>query len=154
MIHEKFINMSPLGYQFASFVSAICFQHVKFTNIFESIKFNTMSVEFSFDNSMYRQTDGDLLWLIFLWSFMKRLRPSPNKLVVFIFVVLTIHFVFSIMGLGWTCFLHLLDTIFTVDKEDDYILPFLDILVHRTPLCYVTLIYHKPTFVLPSRLGL
>ena len=35
---------------------------------------------------------------------------------------------------------------FTLDKETDYTLSFLDVLVHMTPLRYVTSIYRKYTF--------
>ena len=63
-----------------------------------------------------------------------------------------ILFVFLITRLRWACFFfYSLDKInpahgFTLDKETDYTLPFLDVLVHRT-LSDVTLIYHKPTFM-------
>ena len=35
---------------------------------------------------------------------------------------------------------------FTLDGEIDFMLPYLDVLVCRTPSCFLTSIYHKPTF--------
>ena len=35
----------------------------------------------------------------------------------------------------------------TLDKETDYTLPFSNVFVRKTPLCYVTSIYHKSKFM-------
>ena len=117
-----------------------------------------MSTELSFDNIMNRQIHGVLMGSpmrsaladIFVGFHEKGLVFSPNKLVVyFCYVDDTFCLFNNEIEARWIfTFLNIIHPAlkFTLDKKTDYTLTFLEVLVCRTPLCYITSIYRKPTF--------
>ena len=93
---------------------------------------------------------GSALANIFVGFHERGLLSSPNKLVVYFRYVNDTFCLFN-NEIEAGLFFIFLNNIhpafkFTLDKKTDYMLTFLEVLVCRTPLCYITSIYRKLTF--------
>ena len=120
----------------------------------ELMEFATMSIEFSFDNIMYRQIDGlgmgNILAGIFVGYnesllFLNSKRPLKYRRYV--------DDIFSAFDSKNECdeFLKDLNNMhpslqFTVELEENNQLPFLDILIEKSDNHFITSVYRKPTF--------
>ena len=128
-------------------------------NIFvELMQLATSSVEFSFNNNMHRQTDGvamgsplgPALANIFVgYQEAKRFNIAERPLVYFRYVDDT----FAVFNNKEDCntFFIQLNSLhpslrFTYEKKSNHSLPFLDVLVERHDLEFLTSICRKPTF--------
>ena len=128
-------------------------------NIFvELMQLATSSVEFSFNNNMHRQIDGvamgsplgPALANIFVgYQEAKLFNIAKRPLVYFRYVDDT----FAVFNNEEDCntfFIQLnslhLSLRFTYEKESNYFLPFLDVVVKRHDSKFLTSVYRKPTF--------
>ena len=128
-------------------------------NIFiELMKFATTSVEFSFNNIMYRRKDGvsmgsvlgPTMANIFVGFHEERLLSKPTKPLVYFRYVDDTFCLFNDQTEANT-FFSLLNGMhpalkYTYEGECNSSIAFLDVLVTKTPSSYHTSIYRKPTF--------
>ena len=118
----------------------------------------TSSVEFSFNDTMYNQTDGvakgsplgPAVANIFVGYHKSKLFSCVQKPTIYFQYVDDTFAIFKQEG-DVDDFLVTLNCLhpalkFTFEKEQDGKLPFLDILVERTELGFETSVYRKPTF--------
>ena len=118
----------------------------------------TSCVEFSFNNIMFRQIDGvamgsplgPALANIFVGYYENKLFASNSKTVLYQRYV---DDIFSIFATETQCdqFFAVLNSLhpslrFTVEKEKDGVLPFLDVKVEKSSNEFLTSVYRKPTF--------
>ena len=119
----------------------------------------TSSVEFSFNDIMHRQIDGvamgsplgPALANIFVGYFESKLFQTTSKPEMYYRYMDDTFVVFSDED---ECDLSLdsLNSLhpslrFTIKKESNLALPFLDVLVEKSPFKFITSIYRKPTFI-------
>ena len=117
----------------------------------------TSTVEFSFDNIIYRQIDGaamssplgPALANIFVGYYEKKLFSEISKPAVYFYIDDT--FAIFRKEKDSEKFLTRLNDLhsllqFTFEKEKNNFLPFLDVHVERTKTNYETSVYRKPTF--------
>lgn len=124
----------------------------------ELMKLATCSVEFSFNNVMYRQIDGvamgsplgPTLANIFVGFNESKL---PSRSVTPLMYQRYVDDIFAIFETEHDCdlFFSSLNTIhpslhFTVERESNNSLPFLDVLVEKRDHRFFTSVYRKPTF--------
>ena len=118
----------------------------------------TSCVEFSFNNIMFRQIDGvamgsplgPALANIFVGYYENKLFASNSKTFLYQRYV---DDIFSIFATETQCdqFFAVLNSLhpslrFTVEKEKDGVLPFLDVKVEKSSNEFLTSVYRKPTF--------
>ena len=128
-------------------------------NIFvELMQLATSAVEFSFNNNMHRQIDGVAMGLllgpalanIFVGYQEAKLFNIAKRLLVYFWYVDDTSAVFNNEEDCNTFFIHLnfLHPLlpFTYEKESNCSLPFLNMLVERHDLEFLTSVYRKPTF--------
>ena len=124
----------------------------------ELLVFATTNVEFSFNDVAYQQTDGvamgsplgPILANIFVGAMEKRLYEITKRPNIYVRYMDDIFAVFD-SDHERDSFLIALNSLhsslkFTVEHEIDRKLPFLDVLVCRTPSKFMTSIYRKQTF--------
>ena len=128
------------------------------STLIELMKFATTSVEFSFNDIMYRQIDGvsmgsplgPTLANIFMGFWEKKIMSDPNRPVVYFRYVDDTFCLFNGEDEAEAFFLSLNNLHpalqFTLEKEKDKVLSFLDVSVCRLPLGFFTTVYRKPTF--------
>ena len=124
----------------------------------ELMNMATSSVEFSFNNIMYKQIDGismgsplgPALANIFVGFYEQQLFQTTNKPTVYYRYV---DDTFAIFKLESDCdkFLSSLNSLhpalhFTFEKEANQSLPFLDVFIEKSGNNFLTSIYRKPTF--------
>ena len=124
----------------------------------ELLVFATTNVEFSFNDVVYQQTDGvamgsplgPILANIFVGAMENRLFEStkrPNMYVRYMDDVFAVFDSESERDSFLVALNSLHDSLkFTVEYEIDRKLPYLDVLVHRTPEKFTTSVYRKRTF--------
>ena len=114
----------------------------------------TSSVEFSFNDIMHRQIDGvamgSPLANIFVGYYESKLFQTTSKPEMYYRYMNDTFVVFSNED-ECDLFLDSLNSLhpslrFTFEKESNLALPFLDVLVVKSPLKFITSIYRKPTF--------
>ena len=137
-------------------IACVCVCPEIFENTFiKLIRFATKSAEFSLDNIMYRQIDGvsigspqgPVLANIFIGFHEKRL-SSPNKPEAYFRYVMICLFN-SETEVDWlfTSLNNIQPALrFPIQCKSNFTLTFLDVLICRSPSCYVTSIYCKPIF--------
>ena len=124
----------------------------------ELMEMATSSVEFSFNDIMHRQIDGvamgsplgPALSDIFVGYYESKLFQTTSKPEMYYRYMNDTFVVFSN---EYECdlFLDSLNSLhpslrFTFKKESNLVLPFLDVLVEKSPSKFITSIYRKPTF--------
>ena len=124
----------------------------------EWIKSTTSSVEFSFNNTMYKQTDGVAMGSplglalanIFIEYYEEKLFSQTQKLPTYFRYVDNTFAIFDHKAeedefqTKFNCLF--LSLKFTFEKEKGKGLPFLDVYVERTDIGFGTSVYQKPTF--------
>ena len=122
------------------------------------MKFATTSVEFSFNNIMYRQVDGismgsvlsPIMAGIFVGFQEVDLLSTSMVPDVYFCHVNDIFYIFGSEAEACKFFSHFnkmqLSFQFTLKKETNSTLPFLDVLVYKEASCFLTSVYCKPTF--------
>ena len=118
----------------------------------------TSSVEFSFNNVMHRHIDGvvmgsplgSALANIFVGYYESKLFQTTSKSEMYYHYMDSIFEVFSNED-ECDLFLDSPNSLhpslrFTFEKESNLVLPFLDVLVEKSPSKFNTSIYRKPTF--------
>jgi len=124
----------------------------------ELMKITTRSIEFSFNDVIYQQTDGiamgspfgPALSNIFVGNYESKLFDSfPEPLTYYRYMDDT----FVVVDNGQECdlFLEQLNLLypslqFSFEKECNQSLPFLDVMIEKAPPKLVTSVYRKPTF--------
>ena len=134
-----------------------CMYHAR--NVFvELMQLATSSVEFSFKNNMHQQIDGvamgsplgPALANIFVGYQEAKLFNITKRPLVYFWYIDDTFAVFNNEEDCNTFFIHLNSLNpslrFTYEKESNHSLPFLDVLVERHDLEFLTLVYRKPTF--------
>ena len=124
----------------------------------ELMKIATTSVEFSFDNIMYKQIDGvamgsplgPALANIFVGYHESKLFSKLSKPIVYCRYVDDTFVIFN-NELDFDNFFNNLNLLhpalqFTFEKENNSSLPFLDVLVTKSKNQFTTSVYRKPTF--------
>ena len=124
----------------------------------ELMKFATTSVEFNFNNIMYRQVDGISMGSV-LGPTMAGIFVGFHEVDLFSKCTVSdeyfrsVEVTFSIFGSETEAckfFSHLNKMHpshrFTLEKESNFTLPFLDVLVYKDVSCFLTSVYPKPTF--------
>ena len=124
----------------------------------ELVKNATSSVEFSFNNTMYKQTDGVIMGSplglalanIFVEYYEEKLFSQTQKPPTYFLYVDDTFAIFE-HEVDVDEFLTKLNCLypslrFTFEKEKDKCLPFLDVYVERTHIGFETSVHRKPTF--------
>ena len=124
----------------------------------ELLTFATTDVQFSFDDTTYKQIDGvamgsplgPILANIFVGYMEEQLFRKTDHPIVYVRYVDDVFAVFKTMH-DSTLFLDQLNSMhgslqFTCEHEVDCRLPFLDVHIERTPDRFITSVYRKPTF--------
>ena len=121
------------------------------------MKFATTSVEFSFDNIIYRQLNGISISSVLgptmagiFVGFHEVDLLSKYKAPEAYFCYIKTFCVFGSETEAGEFFSHLNDMHlalrFTLEKENNSTLPFLDVLVCKESSAFLMTVYHKPTF--------
>ena len=124
----------------------------------EFLEMATTNVEFSFDNVTYQQTDGvamgsplgPILANIFVGAMERRLFQATKRPAIYVRYMDDIFALFDSVD-DQNQFLGMLNDLhpslqFTTEPESENRLPFLDVMIERTPTQFKTTVYRKPTF--------